>query len=504
MALASPAPRPADRRCVVVVGGGIAGLAAAWELTGGESPDTDAPAVTILESFSRLGGPLHSELFGGRMVDVGPDAFLGRRPEAAGLCRELGLGDQLVPIGASGASVYARGRLRPLPAGLMLGVPTRWWPVARSGVLGGAGSARLLRDAIAPRPDRRGPLGDRALGPLVARRLGRRVVDALVDPLIGGIHGGSVADMSTAAVLPLLLAAATQRGGLMRALRRVGPATAPTNEDGPPVFWALAHGMGSLVECLEAQLRSRGVEIRTESPVERLTRTGSAAGWTAETPDGPVIADGLVLAVQAGPAADLLAPHDADAATLERTIDSASVSVVTLSVPADGVSLPPGTGFLVPRHTPSPLAAADGDDLLLTACTFLDAKWPHLARPGQTLLRVSAGRAGDTRADDLDDAQLTNRVVAELAAILQMTGTPSESMVTRWPAGFPQYRVGHLLRVSGIEAAVNRLPGVAVAGAAYRGVGVPACVASGREAARSVLASLRSSTDAPSGPGPTS
>jgi oxygen-dependent protoporphyrinogen oxidase len=338
----------------------------------------------------------------------------------------------------------------------------------------------------------------------VARRLGRRVVDALVDPLIGGIHAGSVADMSTAAVLPLLLAAATQRGGLMRALRRVGPATAPTNEDGPPVFWALAHGMGSLVECLEAQLRSRGVEIRTESPVERLTRTGSAAGWTAETPDGPVIADGLVLAVQAGPAADLLAPHDADAATLERTIDSASVSVVTLSVPADGVSLPPGTGFLVPRHTPSPLAAADGDDLLLTACTFLDAKWPHLARPGQTLLRVSAGRAGDTRADDLDDAQLTNRVVAELAAILQMTGTPSESMVTRWPAGFPQYRVGHLLRVSGIEAAVNRLPGVAVAGAAYRGVGVPACVASGREAARSVLASLRTSTDAPSGPGPTS
>ena len=500
----SPTARPGDRRSVVVVGGGIAGLAAAWELTGGENPDSAAPAVTVLEASSRLGGPLHSEIFGGRMVDVGPDAFLGRRPEAAELCREIGLGDQLMPIGASGASVYARGRLRPLPAGLMLGVPTRWWPVARSGVLGRAGSARLLRDAIAPRPDRRGPLGDRALGPLVARRLGHRVVDTLVDPLIGGIHAGSVADMSTAAVLPLLLAAASQRGGLMRALRRVSPAATQTVEDGPPTFWALAQGMRSLVECLETKLRSRGVEIRTGTPVERLTGTGSAGGWTAETPHGPVVAQGLILAVQAGVAAILLAPHDADAATLERTIDYASVSVVTLTVPTDGVSLPAGTGFLVPRHTPSPLAAADGDDLLLTACTFLDAKWPHLARPGQTLLRASAGRANDQRADEMDDAQLTNRVVAELAVILEMTGTPTESMVTRWPAGFPQYRVGHLLRVSGIEAAVNRLPGVEVAGAAYRGVGVPACVASGREAARSVLASLRTRTEGPSGRGPTS
>jgi oxygen-dependent protoporphyrinogen oxidase len=475
-------------RSVVVVGGGIAGLSAAWELSGGERPDPGAPRITVLESAGRLGGPLHSEPFAGRMVDVGPDGFLGRRPEAVGLCRELGLGDQLVAIGASGASVYARGQLRALPTGLVLGLPTRWWPVARSGVLGPAGSMRLLLDAVAPRPDRRGPLGDRALGPLVARRLGRRVVDVLVDPLVGGIHAGSVADMSTAAALPLLLAVASRRGGLMRALRHGSPAPAAAREDGPapPLFWALEGGMRSLVECLESELIARGVEIRTGVGADRLARVGNAPAWTVETRFGPVATDGLVLAVPAGVAGDLLAPHDADLATLERTIEYGPVSVITLSYPAEDSSLPNGTGFLVPPRSPSPLAASGGDDLLLTACTFLGAKWPHLARPDDVLLRASVGRFGDRRAEQMDDDELANRVVAELAAVLGMTATPTQTLVWRWHQAFPQYRVGHLLRVSGIEAALKRLPALAVAGAAYRGVGVPACIASGREAARSV------------------
>ena len=483
------------------MGGGVAGLAAAWELSGGEHPDPGAPRITVLESAPRLGGPLHSEPFADRMVDVGPDGFLGRRPEAAGLCREIGLGDQLVAIGASGASVYVRGRLRALPSGLVLGVPTRWRPVARSGVLGPFGSMRLLRDAVAPRPDRRGPLGDRALGPLVAHRLGPRVVDALVEPLVGGIHAGSVADMSTAAVLPQLLAVASSRGGLMRSLRRATPTPAPSPEGDstPPLFWALAGGMRSLIECLESRLCSRGVEIRTRAAAESLTRGGGDdPAWTVETAAGPVPADGLVLAVPAGVAGDLLAPHDADAATLERTIEYGSVSAITLSYPAEGVSLPDGTGFLVPPRTPSPLAASDGGHLLLTACTFLSTKWPHLARADDVLLRVSAGRFGDRRADELDDDELAHRVTAELSAILAMTATPTETMVSRWHQGFPQYRVGHLLRVSGIEAAVKRLPALAVAGAAYRGVGVPACIGSGRDAARSVLGAMGARPAAPS------
>ena len=204
---------------VVVVGGGIAGLAAAWELTGGPEPAPDAPEVVVLESSDRLGGVLQTVSFGGRAVDVGPDGFLGRRPEAAGLCREVGVGEALVPIAASGASIWARGRLRRLPEGLALGIPTRLWPTVRSGTLGLRGQVGLVRDALLPRPDVRGPMGDRSVGPLVARKLGRGVVDTLVDPMMGGIHAGSVDDMSAAAVYTPLLAAAQRRGGLMRALR---------------------------------------------------------------------------------------------------------------------------------------------------------------------------------------------------------------------------------------------------------------------------------------------
>ena len=259
---------------VVVVGGGISGLTAAWELTGGARPGADAPEVVVLESSSRLGGALRSDEFGGRIVDMGPDGFLGRRPEAVDLCRELGLADALVPIAERGASVWARGRLRPLPDGLALGIPTRFWPTARSGVLGVRGQLGLARDAVLPRPDLRGPIGDRSVGPLVARKLGQRVVDTLVDPLIGGIHAGSVDDMSAAAVFPPLLAAAQRRGGLMRALRAEVPAPDP---DGSPLFWSLDGGMALLVRTLAGRLGERGVDIRLSAPATRLERTGD--GW---------------------------------------------------------------------------------------------------------------------------------------------------------------------------------------------------------------------------------
>ncbi len=260
---------------VVVVGGGISGLTAAWELTGGAERRADAPGVVVLESSSRLGGALRSDDFGGRAVDMGPDGFLGRRPEAVDLCHELGLADMLVPIAGRGASVWARGRLRALPEGLALGIPTRLWPTARAGVLGFRGQLGLARDAVLPRPDVRGPIGDRSIGPLVARKLGQRVVDTLVDPLIGGIHAGSVDDLSAAAVFPPLLAAAQRRGGLMRALRAEVPAPDP---EGPPLFWSLDGGMASLVRTLVASLGERGVDIRLSAPADRLERAG--AGWT--------------------------------------------------------------------------------------------------------------------------------------------------------------------------------------------------------------------------------
>ncbi len=487
----------AGRPVVAVVGGGIAGLAAAWELTGGVTgPGDEAPSVVLFESSPRPGGKLATAELSGGTVDVGPDGVLGRRPEAVGLCREVGLGDDLVPVGAAGAAVWARGRRRPLPEGLLLGVPTRLVPTARSGILTVGGTLRLSLDLVAPRPDARGPLGDRAIGPLVARKLGQQVVDRFVDPLVGGIHAGGVADASAAAVFPALLTVAQGRTSFMRSLGRV--ARHASGPDGEPLFWALRRGFGSLVDRLADRLAERRVELCVSRAVETIARTGR--GWALGIRGaGEAVVDGVVLSTPAGPAAALLEPHDAEAAGILRTLDYASVAVVTLAYPA--VALGDdlfGTGLLVPHGTPLPrgleVEAAPGgkrrETFVVTACTYLWAKWPHLGRPAVRLVRASVGHAGDTRHREMSDDALVRRVVQELSVLVGATGEPSGAMVTRWDDALPQYRVHHLLRVSSVEAAVRRLGGVVVAGAAYHGVGVPACIGSGRAAAAALAAEL--------------
>jgi len=462
---------------VVVVGGGISGLAAAWELSGGAPPREGPPEIVVLEGTERLGGMLRSKDLAGRVVDMGADGFLGRRPEAVELCREVGLDDNLVPIAARGASVWARGRLRVLPEGHAMGVPTSFWPTARSGVLGFGGSVALARDALLPRPDVRGPIGDRAVGPLVARKLGHKVVDRLADPLIGGIHAGSVDDMSAAAVFPPLLAAAHRRGSLMRSLRTETP---EPDADGPPLFWAIDGGMVALVDALSAALERRGVKLDVSRSVEGLERDGNA--WTL-TGAQDLRADAVVLALPAPVTARLLQPHDDEAAALLSSIDYASVTVVTFRAPDQCVPDDLfGTGFLVPRRS----AHKGREPWAVTACTYLDRKWPHLAREGEVLLRASLGRSDDVRAEEWTDTECAARAWEELGALAGVQGQPTESVVVRHPQAFPQYRVHHLLRTAGVEAAVARLGGVAVAGSAYRGVGIPACIASGRAAARAV------------------
>ena len=467
-------------RRVVVVGGGISGLAAAWELTGGgEGSAPDSPEVVMLEGADRLGGALRSETMGGRRIDLGPDGFLGRRLEAFELCHQVGLGHALEPVGGKGAGVWARGRVRPLPDGLALGIPTRFWPAARAGILGVRGTAGLARDALAPRPDVRGPIGDRAIGPLVGHKLGRRVVDLLVDPLIGGIHAGSVDDMSAAAVYPPLLAAAQRRGGLMRALRAETP---PLPADPAPLFWALDGGLQGLADGVADALRQRGARIECGAAVDSLDRMGTR--WAVHAGGSRTEADAVVVATPGPVAAGLLEPHDAEVAGLLRGIDYASVALITFRLPADAVTQPlHGTGFLVPRRSHKP---DDPAGWAVTACTYLSQKWPHLAQPGEVLVRASMGRFGDQRFEDWDDDEVVARAWSELGQMIGLTGTPLEWRVARFPGAFPQYRVHHLLRASGIESAVARLGAVAVAGAAYRGVGIPACIASGRAAARAL------------------
>jgi len=472
---------------VVVVGGGVAGLAAAHELA--DVTDHAAPASTVtLVEAAHLGGKLRSGRLGDAVVDVGPDGFLARRPEATALIGELGATGQLEPVGAQGAWVLARGRLRRLPPGLALGVPTKMRDLRTSdaiGILGLRGAIRAGMDLVAPRPARRSALQDRAIGPLVADKLGDRVVEMLVDPLIGGIHAGRVRELSAAAVYPPVLAAGQVRGSMMRALQAAAPPTGGAALG--PAFLTLRDGLGALGELFAASLRQRGVDVRCGTEVRTVHRGAPGMPrWRVESDQGSLDCDAVVLATPASHTAGLLAPLDADAAALTAAIDTAGVVVVTLRFAGPAVDLPEGgTGVLIPVGT-----RLGATSYLTTAVTFLDRKWPHLARDGEQLLRVSMGRVDDRRPFELSDEEIVARVEEEIVELFGGSCAPTSSLVWRWPDAFPQYRVNHLVRVEGIETAVGALGGVAVAGASYRGVGIPACIASGRAAARAVRAWL--------------
>ncbi len=478
------------RSTVAVVGAGVAGLAAAWELVHGARPDAATPRVVVLEADQRVGGRLASSLFAGRTVDVAADAFLARRPEAVTLVGELGLDDELVPAGTSGASVWARGRLRALPTSLALGVPTRWWPVARSAVLPPRALLTLAGDLFPPHRSSRPIVGDASVGDIVGRRLGRAVVETLADPLIGGIHAGSADELSAAALLPLLIAADQQPGSLMRGLRRSQPPADPH----APVFLSLRGSTASLATRLADALAARGVEFRRGTRVDALEPSMPGARgrpWSlslhrlgASDPHGTLEADAVLLALPAPEVAVLLAPLAPEAAGTMAEVPHASVATVTVLVPSDTLAGRRGTGFLVPRS-----ARLDGRAPLVTAATYLDRKWPHLAGDDGDLVRLSVGRHGDDRHRELDDDELVATTVTELGELLGTSSAKAkalEALVTRWPAAFPQYTVGHLLRMGRVMDEVDRVGGLAVAGAAYRGVGIPACIASGRTAARRI------------------
>jgi oxygen-dependent protoporphyrinogen oxidase len=473
---------------VAVVGGGIAGLSAAWELTCA-APGT---RVIVFEADKRLGGKLETGAIGGRAVDLGPDAFLARRPEAVALCHELGLGDELVSPGARRAFVWARGQLRALPAGLALGVPTRLYPLARSGILSPFGVSRAAVDLVGWPPRRRAPLPgphDRAVADITRQRLGREVTERLVDPLIGGIHAGDTTTMSAAAVFPALLDAAARPGSLMRALRAGTTSAAPAVSDSePPVFYTVRGGLSRLVDALASALAARGAEVRLRTPVEHLERRhapgepdgrGQARpGWALRTSTETVESDAVVIATPATAAAALLDPVDHTLAAMLAMVEYSDVTLVTMQLPSTSVERPlEGTGFLVPA----------GTGCLVTACTWLTSKWPELQRPGDVLLRASAGRFGDDRASAMSDDEIVARVLQELGPVLGLRARATEAVVTRWTDAFPQYAVGHVEGVRSIEEAAAHLPRLALAGAALHGVGIPACIASGRRAAGAVL-----------------
>ncbi len=476
---------------VVVIGGGIAGLCAAYELSGGVGgPSQTTPRIELLDAAPVVGGSIGLTQFAGRTLDLGADGFLGRRPEAVGLAHDLGLDADLEPIAASGASIYLNGVIDTLPQGLVLGVPTTSSSLKSLKGLSRGARFQAWRDEHAPRPYVAGD--DATIGEILRNKLGGALTYQLIEPMIGGIQAGRVDELSAKSVFPALLTAAQRKGSLLKHLRSSGeamPGPAALSTASRAVFYSLSGGVGSLVTALTDLLHERGVIVRTNTAVTALRRTPAARyPWEVDTATTATPADAVVLATPASVTAALAGVYH-DALASLRTIQNVATAMITLQFAPDAVRLPAqGTGLLVP------LGSTFGDDIFMTtAVTFLDRKWPHLRSPDDVLLRVHVGRSDDRRFTGFGDEALVARVLDELRALLGNVDAPRASLVQRWSEGLPQYRLGHSDVVSNASVAAATL-GLVLAGNAYDGVGIPATIGSGRAAGRRALGILASAS----------
>jgi protoporphyrinogen/coproporphyrinogen III oxidase len=449
---------------VVIVGGGIAGLAAARRL---ESvvPNVE---VALVESDGVLGGKVRTERVDGFVIEAAPDSFLSRKERGVGLCEELGLGGELIGRRPENHRTYVRrgGELLPLPEGLTGTIPTNLEALERSALLSEEGKAQFLAE-----PDAPVALGDEdeSVAAFVTRRFGREAYDALVEPLMTGIYGGDGVQLSLRATFPQLRALELEHGSLLRAL----PAQ-PVSGELPP-FVSLRGGMDALVRTLVA-----GLERTTVLHGSALAARRTAGGYEVDLGEGETLrGDGVVVATPAFVTAELLAELDPELADAHVSIPYASSVVVTLAFSTTEVTPLDGYGYVIPR--------AEGGDVL--ACTWSSQKWEARAPEGSALVRVYAGRFGghDLTLDSDDELVALARTELELIGV---TAEPTLTRVQGWPLGMPQYVLGHPERVERIELSLQEHPGLAVAGAAYRGVGIPDCIASGEAAAESVARAL--------------
>ncbi|MET8828003.1 protoporphyrinogen oxidase [Streptomyces sp. NPDC004610] len=447
-------------RHVVVIGAGIAGLAAAHRLLG------RGASVTVLEAADRVGGKLLAGEIAGVRVDLGAESLLARRPEAVALAREVGLADRLQPPATASASLWTRGALRPMPKGHVMGVPGT--AQALSGVLSEDGLRRIAQDADLPRTE----VGDDvAVGEFVARRVGREVVDRLVEPLLGGVYAGDAYRLSMRSAVPQLFEAARTHSSLTEAVRAIQAKAAGAAAAGP-VFMGIEGGVGTLPLAVAEAVRARGGEIATGAAVTELRR--AADGWRVVTGGRELRADAVVVALPAPAAAALLRAEAPAAAADLAAVEYASMALITLAYRRADVRLPGGSGFLVPP--------VDGHTI--KASTFASQKWAWIAAedPDTVVLRASVGRYGETEILGRPDPDLVAVARHDLRAATELTADPVGTAVTRWTDGLPQYPVGHHARVARIRERIAALPGLAVCGAVYDGVGVPACIASAHAA----------------------
>jgi oxygen-dependent protoporphyrinogen oxidase len=460
---------------LAVVGGGITGLAAAYRAVEVARERGVALDLTLLEARERLGGTIATERVDGFLVESGPDSFLSEKPWALALCRRLGVEDRLVRTDDRFRQVFVwrAGRLHPLPDGFQLLAPTKLAPFLRSSLFSWPGKVRMALDVVLPR----GVSDDESLGAFVRRRLGREALERVAQPLVAGIYTADPDDLSLAATMPRFVELEQRERslilGLVRAARRAPQAG--TSGARWSLFVTFKDGMEDFVAALAARLPAGAVQLKQR--VTGLERRG--AGWRIATDGGgPLDADQVIVASESHVAGRLLRYVDPALATLLGEIPYASSATVSFGYRrADVPHALDGFGIVVPRT----------EQRALLACTFSSVKYPGRAPEGHALLRCFVGGALNEAILALDDAALVDRARDELRQALGITAPPVLTRVSRWPQAMPQYHVGHLARVETIERLAAALPGLGLAGGAYRGVGIADCVRGGEAAAERAL-----------------
>jgi oxygen-dependent protoporphyrinogen oxidase len=454
---------------IAIIGGGISGLAAAFALEKRRRQGVELE-YALFESSPRLGGVLLTERIDGCLVEAGPDSFLTEKPWAADLCREIGLGDQLISSNDHARKTYilVKNRLVPMPDGLMFMVPTRILPALWSPLFSTRTKFRMLREWFHPRKT---SIADESVASFVERHYGPEMVDRLADPLLSGVYGGEAGKLSLRAVLPRFAEMEATHGSLGRALTSAIRKSSPAK----PLFTSLQNGMQQLVDAIVSHLPPSALHRNT--PVQAIQQQDR--GWVVSAGYSSDHFDAVIIAISAPAATRLGLPATLNSAL--SAIEYTSSVTVTLAYDQPArQSLPPGFGFLVPR--------SEGKRLL--AATFVHNKFPHRAPEDRALLRCFLGGARDQTILDQSDDDILRIVRQELLPILNLTAKPLFTRVYRWSNAMAQYNVGHIERIQAIEKICRELPGLALAGNAYHGIGVPDCVRSGADAASHILQAL--------------
>lgn len=454
-----------------MVGGGVTGLVAARRLA------REGHDVAVFEAGDRLGGQICTVDLLGHRVDVGAESLHLAGPAITTLLEELGLSDEVVTAESSFAWLWDGHRRRRLPAGVGPAGPTRLAPVVKARVLSPIGMARAALEPLVPSDTSWNQDGhDVAVGPFIARRFGRQVADRLVDPVLGSLHAGDVDRLSIRAATPMLAARAARTRSLLL--------SAPSGPGGAPAFASFRGGLAAMTARM---LDHTDVRVHLATAVRAIVRDGTGyALWGESEALGSF--DGILVALPAAPAAKVLEPVAAAAGRQLTSLRTASVATVVVAYRRADVEGHPAlesTGVLSSSTTGS----------LFKAATFLSTKWPHLRDDDHVLVRLSAGRVGDTRLGELDDDAVVDQLLVELEQATGLAGEPVLTRLHRWPNAIPQLEVGHLDRLGDIRYALDAHPGLHLAGAAYTGLGIATCVAAGARAADDLCGQLGTSTE---------